>query len=156
MMRIEIPGFGLVELEHLVSDFTGTLSVDGRLVEGVEERLLRLSENLKIHILTADTFGTAEKELSGVPCHFHRLQEPDLDRQKEEYVRDLGPEGVIALGNGLNDRRMLRVARVGVAVMLPEGVAVETLQAADILVRTPLEALDLLLEPRRLKATLRF
>ena len=156
MIRVEIPGFGPVELEHLVSDFTGTLSVDGRLVEGVRERLLRLSESLELHILTADTFGTAERELSGVPCHFHRLGEPDLDRKKEAYVRELGPERVLALGNGLNDRLMLRAARVGVAVMLPEGVAVETLKAADILVKSPLEALDLLLEPRRLKATLRF
>ncbi|QJA06764.1 ATPase P [Thermosulfurimonas marina] len=156
MIRLEIPGFGPVELQHLVSDFTGTLSVDGRLVEGVRERLLRLSQNLEVHILTADTFGTAERELSGVPCRFHRLAEPHLDRQKEAYVRELGPERVMALGNGLNDRLMLRIARVGVAVMLPEGVAVETLKAADILVRSPLEALDLLLEPRRLKATLRF
>ncbi|WP_297057717.1 ATPase P [Thermosulfurimonas sp.] len=156
MIRVEIPGFGPVEIAHLVSDFTGTLSVDGRLVEGVRERLLSLSERLTIHILTADTFGTAERELSGIPCRFHRLSGENHDHQKEAYVRKLGPEQVMALGNGLNDRLMLRAARVGVAVMLPEGVAVEALLSADILVRSPVEALDLLLEPRRLKATLRF
>jgi len=28
MFELDIPGFGLIRLEHLVSDFTGTLSVD--------------------------------------------------------------------------------------------------------------------------------
>lgn len=30
MFELDIQGFGFVRLEHLVSDFTGTLSVDGR------------------------------------------------------------------------------------------------------------------------------
>lgn len=29
LLEINIPGFGPVRLEHFVSDFTGTLSVDG-------------------------------------------------------------------------------------------------------------------------------
>ncbi|RPI35105.1 MAG: ATPase P, partial [Nitrospiraceae bacterium] len=63
MLDIEIPGFGSVKLQHLVTDFTGTLSFDGRLVPGVMERLLSLSEFLNIHVLTSDTFGTAASEL---------------------------------------------------------------------------------------------
>ena len=39
MLEIEIPGFGAAKLEHLVSDFTGTLSVDGRLLPGVRGQL---------------------------------------------------------------------------------------------------------------------
>ncbi|MDA8340449.1 MAG: hypothetical protein M0Z70_14210 [Nitrospiraceae bacterium] len=31
MFELDIPGFGFIRLEHLVSDFTGTLSVDGNL-----------------------------------------------------------------------------------------------------------------------------
>ena len=33
MLEIDIPGFGLVRL-HILSDFTGTLSVDGMLLAG--------------------------------------------------------------------------------------------------------------------------
>lgn len=47
MFELEIPGFGLVRLEHLVTDFTGTLSVDGKLIPGVKERLNKISEFLK-------------------------------------------------------------------------------------------------------------
>ena len=55
MLEIDIPGFRLTRLEHLVSDFTGTLSVDGRLLPGIKERLNAVSNLLKVHVVTADT-----------------------------------------------------------------------------------------------------
>jgi len=156
MFELEIPGFGLVRLEHLVTDFTGTLSIDGKLIPGVKERLNKISEFLKIHILTADTFGKAKEALSGINCEIHILQGKDQDLQKEEFVKNLGADKVIAFGNGNNDRKMLKVAKIGVAVLLEEGCSVEALCSADILVKSILDGLDLLLNPLRLKATLRF
>jgi soluble P-type ATPase len=156
MFEIDIPGFGLVQLEHLVSDFTGTLSVDGKLLPGVEDRLNRIAAFLKIHILTADTFGRAQEELKGVVYQIHILTGDDHDLQKEEYVNKLGLEKTIAFGNGKNDRRMLKAARIGVAVSESEGCAVDAIMAADIHVRRALDGLDLLLNPKRCKATLRF
>lgn len=156
MVRLEIPGFGLVELEHLVSDFTGTLSEDGLLVEGARERFGRISKDLTVHVLTADTFGRARQELEGVDCTLHILTGPDHDIQKEQYVRSLGPDKVVALGNGINDRKMLSLARVGIAVCLKEGCATDALKGADLMVTSTVDALDILLNPRRLLATLRF
>ena len=156
MFELDIPGFGHVELEHLVSDFTGTLSVDGGLLPGVTERLNEIAEFLKIHILTADTFGMARAELQGVKCDIHILVGDNHDVQKERYVTDLGRERVMALGNGSNDRLMLRAARIGVAVCLKEGCAVDASSSANILVTSTPDALDLLLNPKRMKATLRF
>jgi soluble P-type ATPase len=155
-MQLDIPGFGLIRLEHLVSDFTGTLSVDGKLITGVRERLNSIAEFLNIHILTADTFGRAREELMGINCEVHILIGEDHDVQKEEFIKRLGQDKVIALGNGNNDRRMLRAARVGIAVCLNEGCSIDALKSADIAVNSPLDALDLLLNPKRLKATLRF
>lgn len=156
VFELDIPGFGLVRLEHLVSDYTGTLSVDGKLSKGVRERLNKISEFLNIHILTADTFGMARAELEGIDCDIRILDGENHDVQKEEYVSKLGAQNVIALGNGNNDRRMLKTARIGVAVCLSEGCASDAVRAADILVASITDGLDLLLEPRRLKATLRF
>jgi soluble P-type ATPase len=156
MFEIDIPGFGLVRLENLVSDFTGTLSVDGRLLPGVRERLNNIAEFLKVHILTADTFGKARAELEGVNCEMHILEGENHDVQKEDFVKKLGAESVVALGNGNNDRRMLKMARIGIAVCISEGCSVDAVKSADITVNTPLDALDLLLNPKRLKATLRF
>ncbi|MGB9715230.1 MAG: HAD family hydrolase [Thermodesulfovibrionales bacterium] len=156
MLEIDIPGFGLVKLEHLVSDFTGTLSFDGKLLPGVKSRLNKIAKLLKVHILTADTFGKARQELEGVNCKMHILTGEDHDIQKEEYVKKLGAENVVAFGNGNNDRRMLKTARLGIAVSLGEGCALDALMSADIFVTSAKDGLDLLLNPKRCKATLRF
>ena len=156
MFNLTIPGFGALELEHLVLDYTGTLSFDGSLLPNVKERLNDLSKLLKIHVLTADTFGTATDELSGISCEIRIISGGDLDVQKEAYVRSLGAEKVVAIGNGLNDRRMLKLARLGIAVTGREGCAVEALLAADIQVMNIVDALDLISNPKRLKATLTY
>lgn len=156
MIKIEVPGFGPIELHHLVSDFTGTLSVDGSLLPGVKDLLNNVAKSLKVHILTADTFGTARKELETVDCEVHMLSGEDHDRQKEEFVVKLGRGGLIAIGNGNNDRRMLKAARIGVAVCLKEGCAADAVRSADIFTTSAADALELLLNPQRMKATLRF
>lgn len=156
MLEIDIPGFGMVQLEYLVSDFTGTLSVDGQLSPGVRDRLTRIAGFLKIHILTADTFGKAKAELKGIPCEIHILKGKDHDIQKEEHVTRLGADHVIAFGNGKNDRKMLKVARIGIAVSQGEGCAVDALYAADIHVTSAQDGLAMLLKTKRCKATLRF
>ena len=69
MYAVDIPGFGEVRVEVLVSDFTGTLSVDGALLPGVEDRLNRISEFMQVQILTADTFGKAREALEKGKLH---------------------------------------------------------------------------------------
>jgi soluble P-type ATPase len=156
MIEIDIPGFEPVRLEHLVSDFTGTLSCDGILLDGVREKLQEISKHLSVDILTADTFCTAWSELEGLPCTTHLLSGSGHDVRKEKFVLELGPEGVVAIGNGSNDRKMLKAARLGIAVSGPEGCATDALMATDIHVYNVLDAFDLLLKPKRCKATLRF
>ena len=80
------------------------------------------------------------------------------DREAEakvSYIQSLGTEKTVAVGNGRNDRLMLKDAALGIVVIQTEGTAVEALSAADLVVPGILEALDLLLHRRRLKATLR-
>lgn len=156
MFALDIPGFGAVQLQHLVTDFTGTLSVDGKLFPGADWRLNKVAEFLDVHVLTADTLGRAKDELASINCLVRILEGDGHDQQKEAYVRELGADGVIALGNGKNDRKMLLIARIGVAVCLREGCATDALLAADIMATSTVDALDLLLNPKRLKATLRF
>ena len=156
MFELDIPGFGFVRLQHLVSDFTGTLSVDGGLLPGVKEQMNRVAEMLRLHVLTADTFGRARAELEGIKCEIHILDGDEHDFQKETFVKKLGADSVIAIGNGNNDRRMLRVAKIGIAVCLDEGCSKDALMSADIFVKSPVDVFDLLLQPKRLKATLRF
>ncbi|MBN1342303.1 MAG: HAD hydrolase family protein [Phycisphaerae bacterium] len=156
MIDIDIPSFGRVQVHHVVSDFTGTLSVDGTLVPGVAGAIHELARQVTFHVLTADTFGTAAQATQGLPIVFNKLSGPDEDRQKADYVGELGAEHVVALGNGNNDRAMLRLARVGVAVIEAEGASTEAVQAANLVVVGAAAAFGLLLEPRRLRAALRW
>lgn len=155
MLSIDIPGFGPLELAHLVCDYTGTLSVDGRLLPGVKELLDKLAASLTIHVVTADTFGRANEELAGQPCTVTVLSGQNLDVQKEQYVLALDKDRVVAIGNGANDRRMLRVSKLALAVAEGEGCALDALLNADILVRSIHEGLSLLLNPQRIVATLK-
>ena len=155
MINIDIPGAVRLDIEHFVSDFSGTLSEDGVLLPGVREKLNELAEKVQVHVLTSDTFGRARKELEGISCTVHILEGEDHTGQKEQYVVSLGAERVAALGNGNNDARMLKAAGLGIAVCLKEGCSLESLQAAKIFVHSPIDAFELLLTPKRLIATLR-
>lgn len=155
MVSIDIPGFGALRIAHLALDYNGTLALDGKLIPGVKRRLVTLSARLQIHVLTADTFGKARAQLAGVRCALVILQNGSQDRAKAAYMRRLGPASTACVGNGRNDRRMLRTAALAVAVVQREGAAPASLLAADVIVTDVRNALDLLIEPMRLVATLR-
>jgi soluble P-type ATPase len=155
MLSIAIPGFKTLSLEHLVLDFNGTLAVDGKLRCGVFERINALAGDLRIHILTADTFGHAREAAAGLVAGLTILESADQAEAKLAYVQGLGAERVVAIGNGRNDRLMLRAAALGMVVSSLEGTAQEALAAAHLFVPGIQEALELLEQPRRLIATLR-
>ncbi len=151
---IDIPGWRVLELEHLVLDLNGTLALDGSPLPGVSRAVAGLASRLRCHLVTADTFGTAA-ELFGPAVELARITAGDEERQKLEVVQGLDPERVVALGNGANDVAMLRRAALGIAVLGPEGACAAALAAAEVVVPGPREGLELLLNPDRLRATLR-
>jgi soluble P-type ATPase len=155
MIEINIPGNKILKLEHLVLDYNGTIAFDGALIDGVKECLAELSQMLTVHVITADTFGSVKKAIEDVDC---KLAVIPLDRQdaaKLEYVKNLGCEKTVSMGNGTNDRLMLKASALGVAIIQGEGAAFETLASADVVCTDILFALSLLSNPLRLIATLR-
>lgn len=155
MIELDIPGRGLVQLEHLVSDVNGTLAKDGRLLEKIAKPLAGLKDRLNVHLITADTYGRQDSIDLMLALKAVRLSGADHAGQKAAFVRSLGAGKVVALGNGANDALMLKEAAIGIAVMGDEGLAVEALMAADIFIHSALDALYLLEFPTRLVATLR-
>ncbi len=155
MIELNIPGRGRLQLHHLVCDVNGTLAVDGQLLEGLARPLTVLRDRLTLHLLTADTHGRQHIIDQQLNLQAVRIQSGAEASQKAEYVRQLGPETVIAVGQGANDAEMLRLAAVGVAVLSMEGTAIETLLAADLVMPDIYTLLDLLENPLRLVATLR-
>ncbi len=152
-MRIaDIPAVGTLQLEYLVLDLNGTLTDRGTLIDGVEERLHQLNGSLEIHLVTADTFGTAREIADRLGAS---LKSISRGAEKAAFVGDLGAASTVAIGNGRNDEAMLRAAALGIAVLGPEGAAARALLAADVVCRSITDALDLLIDGRALVATLR-
>lgn len=149
---LEIPGSAPLLIKQLVLDFTGTLSCDGILLPGVAERLKKLAENLQITVLTADTFGTAAEQLRPLPVNLHLIQ---MGQDKAVFMASFKKCETAAIGNGRNDVEMVRMAGLGIAVIGPEGCAGELIATAKIVCLNISAALDLLLNPLRIKATLR-
>jgi soluble P-type ATPase len=161
MIRLAIPGFGPMDIRLVVTDYTGTHSFKGRVRTSVRARLRRLARLVDIHVLTADTFGTARRELRLLPVKLHVLEPRGRqDRQKQRFVLRCDPKHVAAFGNGNIDRLLLKTVRdaggLAVAVDNGEGCAVDAILSANILVHGSERALDLLLDPNCCKATLRF
>ncbi|MBW2037025.1 MAG: ATPase P [Deltaproteobacteria bacterium] len=155
MIEINIPGFGRLELDHLVLDYNGTMALDGQLIEGVSERLIALAREITIHVLTADTFGRVEENVSDIPCEVHILPVEAQDIGKMNYVDRLGAARTVCIGNGRNDAMMLKKAALGIAVVQDEGAAAAAVLSADVVAPDILSAIDLIIRPLRLTATLR-
>ena len=155
MIEVDVPEHAKLNLEHLVLDYNGTLACDGVLLPGVRERLERLADHIALHVVTADTFGTTQAELENIPCNLTVLPSGGQAEAKAAHVNGLGAERTACIGNGRNDRLMLAAAALGIAVLQEEGAAKDSLMAAHVICRDIREALDLLLIPLRLTATLR-
>jgi len=155
MLELTIPGRGELRTRHLVTDVNGTLALDGLLLDGLIKRIGALRDRLQIHLLTADTHGRQTAIDQQLNLTAVRIKGGNEAQQKAEYVKKLGADSVIAIGQGANDAAMLQAAALGICVMSQEGVAAETLLAADLLVPDIFAALDLLDHPLRLIASLR-
>ncbi|PWH18210.1 MAG: ATPase P [Anaerolineae bacterium] len=155
MIELNIPGRGSFSLEHLVMDVNGTLALDGVLLDGVVKRIGALRDRLQIHLLTADTHGRQAAIDHVLNLQAVRIRGGQEAEQKAEYVRHLGAERVAAIGQGANDALMLREAALGICVLSMEGLSIESLTAADLLMPDILSALDLFEKPLRLIASLR-
>ena len=155
-LTLEIPGWGTLTVKQALFDLNGTLATDGILPGAVKEKLRLLQDLLAVYLVTADTHGTAAhlaEDCGGL--EIARIEAGEEAEQKGEILEKLGASQTVAFGNGANDALMLRKARLGICVMHEEGTSLQALLASDILVASAEEALDLLLKPARLVATLR-
>ncbi len=155
MISIDIPGFGDLHIKHIVLDYNGTLALDGKLLPGVRKQIVELAEDMEIHVVTADTLGQCEEELANLPVNIHTLETRPEDEAKLRYIKKLGEKNCACIGNGRNDRLMLRDAALGIIVSGPECASMEAARLADMAAADINHALGLFTHPVRLLATLR-
>ena len=155
MLEIQLPGQQLLQIEYVLCDINGTLSLDGQLLEGVANAVAQVKDILEIHLLSANTRGTAGEIAKELGVNLQVIEQGHEARQKESYLQKLGAAKTIAIGQGANDALMLEKAAIGICVLSKEGTSVKSMNSADILVPDILTAFELLLKPLRIVATLR-
>jgi soluble P-type ATPase len=155
MIRIEAPGRDTLEIENIVFDLNGTLTVDGRIHPKTKDKINLLAKRTKVYIMTADTRGDSQTVLQKVRAEIVLIEGDDTGKAKEEFVKRLGSARTVAVGNGHNDRLMVKEAGLGLSVLGREGTSSETVKNSDILFASIIDALDFLLKPLRQKATMR-
>ncbi|CBH22077.1 conserved protein of unknown function [Acetoanaerobium sticklandii] len=156
MVSIDIPGKGKMNIENLVLDFNGTIAYDGNIKNGIREKIQRVHEmGINVYILTADTYHQAAEQCKDMPVTLEIFDVDNAALSKREIVNNIDSKLTMTIGNGNNDVEMFEESILSVAVIGDEGCAVKAIFAADIITNNIDDAIDLLLNPHRIKATLR-
>lgn len=156
MINLNIPGYESINIKNVVFDFNGTIAKDGILIDEVKEKIKILaSKEVNIFILTADTYGTVLKQCIELPVKVEVFQKENAAEDKKRIVEKLGRDFTVTLGNGRNDIEMFRSSVISIAIIGEEGCYSKTILEADIVVNNIVNAIDLLLKPNRIKATMR-
>ncbi|MDD5025895.1 MAG: HAD family hydrolase [Candidatus Peribacteraceae bacterium] len=152
-MHFDVPGVGPIDIDTILLDLNGTLRDKKKfLVPGVNTRIARLRELVRLILLSGDTRGDAAVLAEELGIEFIRTP---TAADKGAIVDRLGAEHCAGIGNGLIDLTMVERARIGIAVLQGEGAHMKTLHAADIVVTSVNDALDFFLDEKSLIATLR-
>ena len=154
-MKIDIPYYGQLNIRNIVFDYNGTLASGGRVSPRTRELLREVTALYDVYVITADTFGTVKAELEAFDLQVTVLASKDHTAEKAAFVEKLGRAHTVTLGNGNNDQAMLKGAVVSIAIIGGEGCAIESMLAANIVCSDIVDAMRLLIEPDRMKATLR-
>ncbi len=92
---------------------------------------------------------------TNINCKVVKIPKEKQDTSKLDYLLNLGKESTLCVGNGKNDKLMLKESVIGIALIQDEGVCVESLLAADIACKSIMDVFAYFKNLNRIKATLR-
>jgi len=152
-MRYEIPGQPAIELKTLILDLNGTLAVQGKIPAGVKPRLTKLRRlGYRIVLLTGNTRNNAHRLARDLKIDWLLARDGE---EKRRAALELDPTTCVSIGNGRIDLELMAAVKLRIVTLQREGVHVQTLINSDVVVPCIVDALDLLLDPATLVATLR-
>ena len=152
-MKYSPKGIDEIEIDTIILDLNGTIAVNGVLVDGLIDRLNQLKNlGFKIYLFTGDQRGNAQDlaQETGIKVEIATSTE-----EKEALTQKLDVNKTVAIGNARIDIGTFKRTKLRIATIQAEGIHTEILKYVDILVPSINDALDLLLHPDSLCATLR-
>lgn len=156
MILLDIPGYKNIVIKNVVFDYNGTIAEDGIIIAEIKDKIRELvNRGIEVLVLTADTYGTVVEQCKELPVKVDFFDKENASENKREIVKKLGYDSTVSIGNGRNDIEMFQQSIISIAVIGREGCFSKALLEADVVVHNPIDAIDLLLKPNRMKATLR-
>jgi soluble P-type ATPase len=154
MISIQRSGLPTIEIDFILLDFEGTVASDRRVHPKVKDKINLLSKRAKIYILARGEKEAVEDMLRNVKAETVYFKEGRVSQEKLDFIRRLGTERTIAVGNGADDALMIAEAGIGICVISKEGTSTEMLRHAKVVFSNILDALDFMLKPLRQTTTL--
>lgn len=156
MILLDIPGYNNISIKTVVFDYNGTIAEDGIVIDEIKDKIRELvNMGIEVFVLTADTYGTVVEQCKELPVKIDYFDKENASENKREIVKRFGYDSTVTIGNGRNDIEMFQQSVISIAVVGREGCFSKALLEADIVVTNVIDAVNLLIKPNRMKATMR-
>lgn len=152
-MTYDVPGQGRIEINTIILDLNGTLSVGGVVPDGVKERLEQIQrKGIRCVFFTGNTRNDADDLAANLGIEWKLAKNSE---EKRNLALGLDPKTCASIGNGLIDLELMKAVKLRIVTLQAEGAHIQTVLNADVIIPNINDALDLFLDEPRLVATLR-
>lgn len=143
----------LFNLNTLILDLNGTISIDGVLISWVKEKISELKKmGWEVLLCSWDTQWTAAKIAKNIWATIHICKN---QKDKEKILKKYVAKHCVAIGNWNIDIQLMKKCKLSIAVIQAEWCSQQAIRTSHIVCTNINDALNILLLPKRLIATLR-
>lgn len=153
----DIPNYGKIHIKNILFDVNGTIQFDGRIPTKVKKRIKSLKNYYNLFLISADTRGNLDQIALNLGVKSIKISPSELleaETKNNELIK-LGREETVAIGNGNNDSMMLKNAILGIAILGKEGLSSDTLMNSNLVFSNCIDAINFLMDEKKVIATLR-
>ena len=152
-MKFTIPKGDQFEIENIIIDLNGTLSVKGK----IETKTKRLIQELKelgyrLILISGDIRGNAKRIADEMDMEFYIGKD---SKEKAQQMKRFEKEKTAAIGNARIDIGTFENAILSIATLQAEGIHTGILNHVDIIVPSINNALELFIDKKSLEGSLR-
>ena len=152
-MIIEIPRGETIEINTIVLDLNGTLSVNGIVLNETKALIEKLKKlRYRIVLISGDIRGNAKQISEELKIELF-LGTTSIDKAKQ--MKQFNKENTASIGNARIDIGTFENSKLSIATLQSEGIHTGILKYVDIVVPSIEDALKLFINTKSLAGTLR-
>jgi len=152
-MIYHIPKGETIEIDTIVLDLNGTLTVKGILQNSTIELIKQLQNNdFRLVLISGDIRGNAKTIADNLGLELYLGSTSD---EKATQMQQFDKNKTAAIGNARIDIGTFENAKISIATLQSEGIHAAILKHVDIIVPSIDNALQLFLDKKSLEGTLR-